>query len=207
VLTFNRFDWATVALAAAVGGGVAAAQAVRWPGGAGAALTVGARVGGRPGRPLAGPDRGPGDRPMPFLTDTEFRQSLADTLKVNAAELGGYWDRLCQEAHLSAYRDVRGALLMRGFAPGQIDQWDRGAEFERDLGLYWALVRGSNVHSFDQTAIDRLDRRKELETVMVELAGGAPQVPAGTPPRIEFGVLSTTDADGNDDRWTKDTPL
>jgi len=137
-----------------------------------------------------------------FLTDSEFRQALADTLKVDVAKLGAYWDRQCKQAHESAYLDVRGALLARGFTATQADSWARGAEFERDIGLYWAFVRGMGVHNIGSEFIDRLDRRVELQTVMVEIASGAPQEPAGTPPRIDFGTLVTTE-----DRWTRETVL
>jgi hypothetical protein len=143
-----------------------------------------------------------------FLVDKDFRQALADTLKVDVADLGSYWDRQCQQAHNSAYLDIRGALLARGFLSAQIDTWDRGAEFERDIGLYWALVRGAGVHQFDPTFVDRLDRRAELMTVMVEMVGGDPEPPAGDPGRISFGMLNTTDpVTGADDKWTRDTPV
>ena len=137
-----------------------------------------------------------------FLTDTDFRQALADTLKMDVAKLGAYWDRQCKQAHESAYLDVRGALLARGFSASQADSWARGAEFERDIGLFWALVRGAGVHNYGSDFIDRLDRRAELMTVMVEVESGAPQEPSGTPPRIDSGVLDTSE-----DRWTRETPV
>lgn len=146
-----------------------------------------------------------------FLTDPDVRQSVAGLLKQDAATLAGYWDRLIQECHASAYYDVRGALLQRGFTVAQVDGWDRGAEFERDLTLYWCMVRGGlHVHAISAEQLDRLDRRKELETVLVETAA-APQPPAHDPGRITHGVLATTytDAAGADreDRWTRDTRL
>lgn len=137
-----------------------------------------------------------------FLSDSEFRQALADTLKIDVAKLGSYWDRQCKQAHESAYLDVRGALLARGFTAAQADSWARGAEFERDIGLFWALVRGMGVANIGSEFIDRLDRRAELQTVMVEIASGEPQEPAGTPPRIDYGVLNTSN-----DEWTKETVL
>lgn len=146
-----------------------------------------------------------------FLTDDDVRQSVAGLLKMDVAGLAGYWDRLVKECHASAYYDVRGALLQRGFTAAQVDAWDRGAEFERDLTLYWCLVRGGlQVHAISAEQLDRLDRRKELETVLVETAA-APQPPAQEPGRIVSGVLATSyvTADGVtvEDRWTRDTVL
>lgn len=142
-----------------------------------------------------------------FLSDTDFRATVAAALKVDPANLARYWDAELQRCHESAYKDIRGALLVRGFTAAQADAWDRGAEFERDIGLYWACVRGIGAMALDPVALDRLDRRAELMTVMVEVAGGATQNPAATPGRISAGMLGTTDADGNHDRWTRHTRL
>lgn len=142
-----------------------------------------------------------------FLTDSDFRTALAGALKVDAADLAKYWDLQCQQAHESAYLDIRGALLVRGFTATQVDLWDRGGEFERDIGIFWACVRGLASAALDPVALDRLDRRAELMTVLVEVAGGAPQEPAATPGRIVAGMFSTTDVNGDDDVWTRDTEL
>lgn len=142
-----------------------------------------------------------------FITREDFRQSLADTLKVSVPELGANWDRQCEEAMRSAYLDIRGALIQRGFTAAQISLWERGAEFQRDIGLYWALVRSGSTVPMDDRILERLDRRKELMTVVVEIDSGEPQVPAYSPPRVQVGVIGNTDANGNEDRWTKDSPV
>lgn len=146
-----------------------------------------------------------------FLTDADVRLAVAGTLKVDPADLAGYWDDLIRQCHQSAYWDVRGALLQRGFTAAQVDAWDRGAEFERDLTIYWCLVRGGTlVPALSAEALDRLDRRAELAAVLVETAA-APQPPARTPGQIAAGVLADTytDAAGavRTDRWTRDTVL
>ena len=137
-----------------------------------------------------------------FLTVDQMKQAIADTLKVDLSALEAYWTNLATECNRSGYLDVRGALLKRGFLAAQVDAWDRGAEFQRDIGLYWAFVRGVGLHNYDQSFIDKLDRRKELETVMVEIDGGATQLPSGTPAQIGGGVMTTIY-----DTWTRDTPI
>lgn len=142
-----------------------------------------------------------------FLDPKDFRQATADTLKVNVAELGEYWDRLCEQAQQSAFRDIRGALITRGFTAAQVDTWDRGEEFERDIGLYWVLIRGAGVQRlYSSEDIAKLDRREELKTTLVEIASGAPQDPAAVPAKISGGQF-VTEIDGVADRWTKDTVL
>lgn len=142
-----------------------------------------------------------------FLTREEFRQSLADTLKVSVSDLGSNWDRQCEEAMRSAYLDIRGALVQRGFTAAQVLAWERGAEFQRDIGHYWALVRSGAAVPMDDRILERLDRRKELMTVVVEIDTGVPQAPAYSPPRVQVGKIGSVDSDGNEDFWTKDTPV
>lgn len=136
-----------------------------------------------------------------FLTDEEFRAHVSGAVKTGLSDMAGYWDSLCQKAHESAYFDVRGALLARGFTAAQVDQWPRGAEYERDIGLYWVGIR-SDLMENDLERLKLLDRRQELMTVMVELPNGQPQDPTGPPQLIYVGLL-----DDSCDRWTRNTPL
>ncbi|MCX7664395.1 MAG: hypothetical protein N2112_02490 [Gemmataceae bacterium] len=137
-----------------------------------------------------------------FLTDAELKTSLAATLKVDESSLAAYWDTLITECNQAAYLDVRGGIIQRGFSSAQADAWDRGKEFQRDIGLYWLLVKGAGLHEYDQKFIMLLDRREELKSVLIELAGGANQTPAGDPSTSIFNRLDTTN-----DRWTLETPL
>lgn len=136
-----------------------------------------------------------------FITDLELKTSLAATLKVLVSDLPAYWDVLIPECNESAYYCIRGILLQRGFLVSQIDNWDRGREYQIDLGLYWLLVKGAGLHEYDDKFILLLDRRKELETVVVESFGNN-QIPAGDPPGAVFNRLNTIG-----DRWTLETPL
>ena len=109
-----------------------------------------------------------------FLEDDEVLSAVAITLKKTPDELVGsapYWAALVQQAHVSAYQDVVGRLLARGFSKGQVDAWDRGAEFERDLTVFWALTRGGMLEAFSDLSMKPMDRRKELDTVQVFVRG------------------------------------
>lgn len=74
----------------------------------------------------------------------------------------------CQAA---AYQEIVGTLLERGFTKEQIDQWDRGPEFELDLTAMWVLTKGGALEAFSDLYLARLDRRKELKTVQVFVNG------------------------------------
>jgi hypothetical protein len=137
-----------------------------------------------------------------FLTDAELKASLAATLKVDSSSLAAYWDTLITECNQAAYLDVRGGIIQRGFTSTQADSWDRGKEFQRDIGLYWLLVKGAGLHEYDQKFVQLLDRRNELKSVLIEVAGGANQTPAGDPSTSIFTPFST-----DNDAWTLETPL
>jgi hypothetical protein len=125
-----------------------------------------------------------------FIDSAELTTILEGALKVSAGALPDYWAKIVTDALASAYRDIRGALIQRSFTAAQVDAWDRGAEYQRDIGLYWCLVRGAGMHGYDDRFIKMLDRRKELETVLVEAASGSPQQSAGNPEKqIAYGSI------------------
>ncbi len=127
-----------------------------------------------------------------FLTSDQAIQSVADALKARSvAELltnAPNWSGIIQAAQRSAYQDIVGRLIKRGFILAQIVSWDRGAEFELDLTKYWSLVNGGGLSGYDPTFIKMLDRRKELDDVMVSV-NGVYIVPGQTQPgTINFGT-------------------
>ncbi len=137
-----------------------------------------------------------------FLTDIAFRQTIADVLKTDVSKMAPGWDRVCQDAHETAYKDIRRALLARGFSAAAIDAWDSGEEFERDIGVWWAMnkARAAGLCKITTEDIQPFDRREELKTVFVETSAGVPQLPSGTPPAIAAGRFDTTN-----DTWTRET--
>jgi hypothetical protein len=106
-----------------------------------------------------------------FITADELKQIVADALHQTTAQLPSEWDRIVFLSNQTAFMDIRGKLLQRGYDTAQMLNWDRGPEFQRDLGLYWSLVRGAGLHGYDDKFINKLDRRKELEICLVEIGG------------------------------------
>lgn len=101
-------------------------------------------------------------------------QALADTLKVAVEDLDDAWGRIARDAEAAARAEVRGRLLARGCTAAQADGWDRLAEYARDIGLYFALVRGAGLHGYEDKWVARLDRRGELDASVVRSAGARP---------------------------------
>jgi len=98
-----------------------------------------------------------------FVTDVQLTQALADRLKQAVAALPAYYtSTIVPRANIAAYQEIVGRLLARGFAPSQIAAWDRGAEFQYDLGCFFAIVYSGLYAGYDQKTLELMDRRKEL---------------------------------------------
>lgn len=105
---------------------------------------------------------------MAYITDAELKTALAPILrKASAAEINPLWGNIVPDANVAAYNEIIGRLTDRGFTVAQIDSWARNDEFNRDIGLFWALVKGAGLDGYDDKWIERLDRREELDTVAV----------------------------------------
>lgn len=156
--------------------------------------------------------------PLPgFIQDADLQVALEDMLRVPrgafSAGDSAYVGDILHDANVAAYQEIQGRLLKRGLTQAQLDAWDRGAEFQTAIGLFWALVRAAGLSEGVRPEVLRaLDRRKELSDPDLELfSGGVPLVPP-TPPAdglVTTGVMNTsTDmfvADVNDSRRGKVT--
>ncbi len=129
---------------------------------------------------------------MAFITDNDLKTKLAANLKVaDASQLPAGWTQIITDSNAAAYANIVGVLSARGYTGAQIASWDRGAEFNSDLGLFWCLVKGAGLHGNDATFIDKLDRRKELEDVAI-MNGGVLVTP-DTGGAVGYGQFDTTD--------------
>jgi hypothetical protein len=133
-------------------------------------------------------------------TDADVKTLLASTLKLaNEASLPPYWDQIIYLAHIQALEDIQDRLVTRGFSLAQIQAFDRLAEFERDIALYHALVKGAALEQYDSTYVRMMDRRTELATVMLTCngiwqdPGGPVQTQEAFNPAVNIGAQSSAD--------------
>ena len=140
-----------------------------------------------------------------FIPDSDLLQRVANVLQVgDPANLPGFWQDLVSNANAAAYQDIYTRLIARGFTIAQVAGWDRAVEFQRDIGLYWALLRGGAVGQYPD-AYKGLDRRRELENVMVTIngvlqtAGGPP-----TPTEQPFTPIGFGQQDGSQSLFSLD---
>jgi hypothetical protein len=128
------------------------------------------------------------------LTDAEVKDLLAAQLKMAPNDLPGLYEKIVPRAHLFGYQECLGRLMRRGFTQAQVDAWDRLAEFEGDLSIWKALLMAGAYAGFDRDTLAALDRREELDTVLVFDAGVYvdPATAEAGPGTVGFGRESTT---------------
>lgn len=120
-----------------------------------------------------------------FIADTDLLITIAAALKnkdgVQALADTPYWSQIATEANEQAYNEIATRLSARGFTAAQIAAWDRGEEWERKLGLYFALTEAALTDDYSDKYIAKLKERyfDGLDDVQV-LNAGVIQSPAGT---------------------------
>ena len=125
-----------------------------------------------------------------FVTDTELKARVASLMSVAPSGLAAKWDMIVRDSNRAAYNEIVGVLSGRGYTAAQIAAWVRGEEFEADIGLYWALVKGGGLEGYSDTFINKLDRREELAEVDVVVDGVV--VDPDSEGDIGFGDFDTT---------------
>lgn len=125
-----------------------------------------------------------------FNTADQITAVLAAQLKVDTTQtpLDAFWSTLVAQAQTRAYNEIQMRLLERGYTAAQISAWDRGAEFELDIAVWWCLTQGAGLSAADLKGVDRFDRREELRSVSVSNAGVL--INPGALGRIGFGLQS-----------------
>jgi hypothetical protein len=107
-----------------------------------------------------------------FISDTELTTFVGDQLKTSVSQLPAYYtSTILPRANTAAWQEIQGRLLARGFSASQIAAWDRGAEFQADLGTFWAITHSGFYAGFDKETLKLMDRREELDKVQVFTGG------------------------------------
>jgi hypothetical protein len=135
---------------------------------------------------------------MSFLTDDVMQGFVLDALKLDPANnsIAQHVIDISSSANARAYNEIQRRLTAIGYAQAQIDSWDHGAEYQRDLGLFFAFAdEGLNAGERDKNWLELKDRRLELDQVKVIFVGGV--AISRTVPTAEFGygpLNTSTDA-------------
>lgn len=136
-----------------------------------------------------------------FITRDDLEYALKSvTGKDKGAGLNTKWQECIDAALNFGYGEIVTAFASRGFTKAQIDQWDRGAEFQRDLGLFHLLREGKAVDpsTYDPEAIRDLDRRKDLLLLGLTIDG------VWQDPASDVGQARTGSFDTSGDMFVED---
>ena len=128
----------------------------------------------------------------PFVANGQLLSTLEGLLKVQQGSTNfnaPFWTRIAAAANQAAVNEIYGRLLARGFLASQIAVWDRAAEFNEDIGIFWALTRGMVRSDTSDNFIKTFDRREELMTVQVSVASVF-QYPLGPPLAVGVGAFA-----------------
>lgn len=128
----------------------------------------------------------------PWITNDALTQLVASTIKKAVVDLAPYWAEFVADSNTDAVADINSILQGKGFTPAQIDAWDNRVTYNRDIALYLALVKGGAMAEYDQTTIDKLDRRKMLTEAGGIMINGLIVLPGAsdTGAGAEGGVIS-----------------
>jgi hypothetical protein len=90
---------------------------------------------------------------------------VASLLGLDSSSLPAKVELTITDSLEAASNEVHSALRSRGLTQEQAAAWTRWPEFERDIALYWTLVKHGALHSYSAEFIDKLNRVEELKTV------------------------------------------
>lgn len=116
-------------------------------------------------------------------------------------DLRQHWDSIIAQALLESYGEILSAFAERGFLQAQVDAWDRGIEFQKSLGAWFALRRMQILQgdAYSDKALTILDRRIDLRgdktkdwTAVALTINGVAQYPNGTYGLPAVGPIDTT---------------
>jgi hypothetical protein len=136
-----------------------------------------------------------------FINQGLLADAVTSTLQKGANFVVGagndaYWNRLLITALNRSYWIIVSELLQRGYSKAIIDQWDRGAEFQQDIGV-WVTLGMAATQTKDKVNFSALmvvlDRRGELRGVKDKTGQGWFIEPVMV--TINNGVLMQPDTD------------
>ncbi len=104
---------------------------------------------------------------MAAATAAQILSAIAAQLKIAESELPSYYTPHATRAVTFAIGEVRRKLYRRGFTADNVSDWDQLNELTLDLGTWKTIMLSGLYTTLDARVIDSLDRRKELDDILV----------------------------------------
>lgn len=130
---------------------------------------------------------------MAFITSAALEDAVLVRLGKAASDTpSSSMTAIITDAVEDAYQEIVTVLTAAGYTAAQIAGWDRGAEFNRKIGVCLALTNIGVNHEVDEQRLDRICKcREELLTVSV-LVDGVLVEPSSDAADFGHGTMSTT---------------
>lgn len=130
---------------------------------------------------------------MAYITDAALLASVAARLGSTSATITADSPHevvIVGECNTEAYNEVRARLIARGYTAAQVDAWDRAAEFNRRVGVCFALRALAIFRETDLKALEMICTcLDDLDTVTLT-EDDEPIEPASDSGGISSGALS-----------------
>lgn len=132
----------------------------------------------------------------PWTTLDSVLAAVAAGMETTPANLPVQAIEKATEALNVSTSDLYEILIIKGYTPDVIVQWDNGATYNLDLAIFWFGTRTGLLTKYDQARLDKLDRRelmKDKEWVLI-VNGVALAAPAnGAVGGVSFGRVKAVD--------------
>lgn len=134
---------------------------------------------------------------MAYITQDQlfaYVSAILHRAQISVEKEAPFWKEICNQANADAYGYIFRGLTSRGYgSASQVPLWDDGATYQKAIGAYLALETGGALGAYDDKFLEKLDRREELKTVQVTIAGRwqAPDGTGGSPLATGSGQLDT----------------
>lgn len=125
-----------------------------------------------------------------YIDAATLKAKLLARLGLDSFRDNTFWDSIVADALVAAANDIRQAFV--GFDSDVLVQWDRGAEYQTDIGLYWAFVHGGLSKDYPSEFILLLNRRGELAGMELTIDGEVQVVPDDALTGGASGCLDTS---------------
>jgi len=138
-----------------------------------------------------------------FATDDQLKSYLKDVMaKQPAAALLPHWDQIVTRSNISAYNDIVSRFARRGYSKAQIDRWDRGLEYQLDIGVWYCLQKLATMQpEYHTQSLQWFDRRMEISGNEIQGLTLEPLIVNGeiVTPDKKYGQVSTGEFDATSD--------
>ncbi len=133
-----------------------------------------------------------------FITDAVLNNAVCDEIQKARGTLTVFWPGIITQANVWAYNEIAARLVARGFTLAQVTAWDRGAEFQTDLGVWKAISDNAAMapNTYNFAALAAKDRRDELSgnqakkiEACIVTASYVFQVPTNTVGNVNTGPM------------------